>query len=328
MPTKSQKRRLGIFIVLVIILLFALLLIIGSEQFLKEQDSYLIAYKDISVSGLEVGSPVKYLGLGVGTIKDIQIDPEDISRINITIAIKAGTPIKKDAYADIELLGITGLKMIEIRGGSVDADLLEPGSYIRAGKSTSELITGKAEIIMEKIELLINNLNQFSRPENLNKIIDLAENANRTFEDFDLILRENQDELHSIIVQAKNTGARLDTLTQLLMPRDTEISKISLADTLSDILSNINKVTNSLEKANMERVVEELALTLNRTNRILTMMDHDLERGRDNLFVSLQKLRSTLEYLDEAARLVNEDPSILLRGTDYEDLPDDDLDHE
>jgi len=327
MPTKSQKRRLGIFIVLVIILLFALLLIIGSEQFLKEQDFYLIAYKDISVSGLEIGSPVKYLGLGVGTIKDIQIDQEDISRINVTIAIIEGTPIKKDAHADIELLGITGLKMIEIRGGSPGADLLEPGSYIRAGISTSELITGKAEIIMEKIELLINNLNQFSRPENLNKIIDLAKNANKTFEDFDLILRENQDELHSIIVQAKNTGARLDTLTQLLMPRDTEISQISLADTLSDILSNINKVTKSLEKANMKRVVEELALTLKRTNRILTIMDHDLERGRDNLFVSLQKLRSTLEYLDEAARLVNEDPSILLRGTDYEDLPDDDLDH-
>ncbi len=328
MPTKSQKRRLGIFIILVIILLSTLLMIIGSEQLLKEQDNYLIAFKDISVSGLEVGSPVKYLGLGVGTIKNIQIDTEDISRINITIAIKEGTPIKKDAYADIELLGITGLKMIEIRGGSPGADLLEPGSYIRAGKSTSELITGKAEIIMEKIELLINNLNQFSRPENLNKIIDLAENASRTFEEFDLILRENRDELRSTIAQAKNTGARLDTLTKLLTPRDTEISKISLADTLSDILSNINKVTNSLEKANMQHVVEELALTLNRTNRILTIMDHDLERGRDNLFVGLQKLRSTLEYLDEAARLVNEDPSILLRGTEYEDLPDDDLDHE
>ena len=328
MPTKSQKQRLGIFIGLVIILLLALLLIIGSERFLKEQDTYLVAYKDISVSGLEIGSPVKYLGLGVGTIKDIKIDQDDISRIIISIAIKEGTPIKKDAYADIELLGITGLKMIEIRGGSPGSDLLEPESYIQAGKSTSELITGKAEIIMEKIELLINNLNQFSRPENLNKIIDLVKIANKTFENFDLILRENQDELHSIIVQAKNTGARLDTLTQLLMPRDTEISQISLTDTLSDILSNINKVTNSLEKANMERVVEELAVTLNRTNRILTMMDHDLERGRENLFVSLKKLRSTLEYLDEAARLVNEDPSILLRGADYEDLPDDELDHE
>ena len=94
MPTQSQKRRLGVFVILVIIMLIGLLLIIGSQQFLKKQDLYSIAYKDISVSGLEIGSPVKYLGLGVGSIKDIQIDPEDISRIIVKIAVKSGTPIK------------------------------------------------------------------------------------------------------------------------------------------------------------------------------------------------------------------------------------------
>jgi len=286
----------------------------------------LIAYKDISVSGLEVGSPVKYLGLGVGSITDIQIDQEDISRIIITISVKSGTPIKKDAHADIELLGITGLKMIEIRGGSSAADLLEPGEYIPAGRSVSELITGKAEIIMEKIELLINNLNQFSKPENLNKIIDLAESANRTFEDVDLVLRENRENLQRIIAQAQVTGARLDTITQFLVPSAEELQQVSLTDTLAEIFSNLNRLSNSLKKANMERVIEELAQTLERTNRILQIADHDLTRGRENLFVSLQKLRSTLEYLNETARLVNEDPSILLRGTEYEDLPDDDLD--
>jgi len=240
--------------------------------------------------------------------------------------VKSGTPIKKDAYADIEMLGITGLKMVEIRGGSSAADLLEPGEYIKAGKSSSELITGKAEVIMEKIELLINNLNQFSKPENLDEIINLAKNANRTFEGFDLILRENRQELREIILQAKITGARLNTITQFLVPREAEMQHVSLTDTLNEILSNINKVTNSLEKANMQQVVKELAVTLDRTNRILKVMDHDLERGRDNLFVSLRKLKSTLEYLNEAARLVNEDPSILLRGTEYEDLPDDELD--
>ena len=224
------------------------------------------------------------------------------------------------------MLGITGLKMIEIRGGSSAADILEPGEYIRAGKSSSELITGKAEVIMEKIELLINNLNQFSKPENLNEIINLAKNANRSFEDFDTILRENRQELGDIITQARVTGARLDTITQFLVPKNVKMKQVSLADTLNDILSNINNVTNSLKTANMGQVLEELAVTLERTNGILNIMDHDLERGRDNLFISLRKLRSTLEYLDETARMVNEDPSILLRGTEYEDLPDDELD--
>ncbi len=249
MPTKSQKRRLGVFVLLVILMLTALLVIIGSQQFLKKQDIYLISYKDISVSGLEVGSPVKYLGLGVGTIKDIQIDVDDISRIKVEIAVKEGTPIKKDAYADIEMIGITGLKMIEIRGGSSASELLNPGEYIPAGGSISELITGKAEIIMEKVELLINNLNTFSKPENLNKIIDLAANANKTFEELDLLLRENRRDLRDIVTQAKITGARLDTITQFLLPTSETMQNVSLSDTLSEILSNVNKVTKSLEKS-------------------------------------------------------------------------------
>ena len=81
MITRSQKYRLGIFIAVSVFLIVLLLIIIGTEQFLKEQDIYYIAYRDISVSGLEVGSPVKYLGLGVGTIRDIEIDPEDINAI-------------------------------------------------------------------------------------------------------------------------------------------------------------------------------------------------------------------------------------------------------
>jgi phospholipid/cholesterol/gamma-HCH transport system substrate-binding protein len=81
-----------------------------------------------------------------------------------------------------------------------------------------------------------------------------------------------------------------------------------------------------MREANLEYVIDELARTVNRTNQLLTNVDHDLERGSANLYISLRKLRSTLEYLDETARMLNEDPSILLRGTEYEDLPDEDLD--
>ena len=326
MPTKSQKRRLGIFIALVIVMLVALLVIIGSEQLLKEQDIYFVSYKDISVSGLEIGSPVKYLGLGVGTIKDIQIDESDISKIIIKIAVKSGTPIKKDTYADIELMGITGLKMIEIRGGSSAADLLEPGEYIQAGESTSEMITGKAEIIMEKIELLVNNLNQFSKPENLNHIINMAENADKTFQDFDKVLVENRQDLRQIVAQAKVTGTRLDSITQFLVPSTESMQNVSLADTLAEILSNLNRISNRLKQADLEHMITELAVTLKHTNQMIKIIEYDLDKGRENLSGSLIKLRSALDYLNESARMINEDPSILLRGTQYEDIPDDDLD--
>jgi len=187
MPTQSQKVRLGIFIIVGSFALLIFLFIIGSQQIFKEKDIYYISYKDISVSGLEVGSPVKYLGISVGVIKGINIDPDDVSRIIVSVSLDPGTPIKKDARAEIAAIGITGLKMIEIRGGSNEAPLLETEQYIRPGGSITEEITGKAEIIAEKIELILNNINRFTQPENLDKITQFVDNAGRAFETMDKI---------------------------------------------------------------------------------------------------------------------------------------------
>ena len=63
-----------------------------------------------------------------------------------------------------------------------------------------------------------------------------------------------------------------------------------------------------------------------RSPRLLIAVDHDLERGSKDFITSVQKLKSTLIYLDETSRMINEDPSILIRGTELEDVPDDDLD--
>jgi ABC-type transporter Mla subunit MlaD len=326
MPTRSQKYRLGLFIIVSLSALLLLLMIIGSEKFLKKRDIYLITYKDISVSGLEVGGPVKYLGLGVGTIKNIQIDPEDISRIIVTVALKPGTPIKKDTYADIELIGITGLKMIEIRGGSNEAELLEPEQFIQAGGSVTEAITGKAEIIAEKIELLLNNLNRFSQPENMDKITKLTESATQTFDNFDKVLVENRKDIRLIINQSQASIARIDTISGLLLTSVEKIHDLAVGDTLEEILSNVQGITVKLRKANLGLLIEQLSSAIEKTNHVLTLIDHDLESGSKSFFTSLERLKSTLEYLDEASRIINEDPSVLIRGTEFEDLPDEELD--
>ncbi len=326
MPTKSQKIRLGIFMFSGLLALIALLIIIGSEQIFKEKDVYYISYKDVSVSGLEVGSPVKYLGLGVGAIRDIRIDPEDVSRIVVTIALEPGTPIKKDARAVIASIGITGLKMIEISGGSNQAELLEPGQYITAGASIADEITGKAEIIAEKIELVLNNLNRFTQPENLDKISRLAESATVTFDNVSSLIVENRRGLANTIVHTQAAIARIDTISLYLLETSEQIHRLTLSDTLGQILSNVNEVTMKLKRANLINLIDELSEAVVRTNDLLRTIDHDMERGSVDFLKSMRKLRSALNFLDQAARQINEDPSILIRGTSLEEIPDDELD--
>ncbi len=326
MVSKSQKVRLGIFIIVSSFLFLVLLFIIGTAQLFQEKDIYYIAYEDVSVSGLEIGSPVKYLGINVGTIKDIRIDLEDINRIVVTVALTPGTPVKRDARAEISAIGITGLKMIEIRGGSNTAALLDKEQYILAGSSLTEEITGKAEILGEKLEILLNNLNRFTQAENLDKITVLVETATSTFQSIDETIIENRGDLHNSIQNISLVTARLDTIAWLAQNSSERINQITKSDTLGKILANIQDVTLSLKEANLIGLIHQLGEVVAQTSRVLDAMDHDLESGSKDFLNSLQKLKSVLDYLDEAARMINEDPSILIRGTTLEDIPDEDLD--
>jgi len=326
MPSRSQKIRLGVFIVISSFALLLLLFIIGSKKFFEERDIYYIHYRDVSVSGLEVGSPVKYLGISIGSIQSIDFDPEDVYTVIVTISVTPGTPIKEDARANIEAIGITGLKMIEIRGGSNEADLLKPYDQIKAGTSITEDITGKAEQIANKVEKVMNNLLEFTQPDKLNKIITLAESATQSFDNINAMVEENRTNLREGLAYGNIVMARLDTISAALQTSSLAIERITTSDSLSQIVANFYDISTKLTKADLVVLVDRLREVVEKTNKILVTMDRDIELGSRNFLISLEKLKSTLDNLDETSRLLREDPSVLIHGTDIDDVPDDDLD--
>ncbi len=172
---RAQKIRLGIFLTVSAALLLILVGYFTARGLFERKEPYFVAYQNISVTGLEVGSPVKYMGINVGSIADIRISPIDVSTIIVELALQEETPVKEDAVADIVAMGITGLRTIEIRGGTQEADFLEPGDYIQPGTSFAEDITGKAEDIYFRLEDVLNNLQVFTHPDNMQAFTRTAE---------------------------------------------------------------------------------------------------------------------------------------------------------
>src|SRR5437879_6909400 len=82
-----------------------------------------------SVSGLDRGAAVRYLGVGVGRVVDMRIDPRDSSRVEVIVDIDSTTPISEHTVAELGLQGVTGLLYI---------DLLED----RSNKRTPPPVTG------------------------------------------------------------------------------------------------------------------------------------------------------------------------------------------
>ena len=330
---KAQKLRLGVFILISSSLLLLLILYFAAQTLFERKDIYYIAYRDVSVSGLEVGSPVKFLGINVGSIASIGIDPDDVNTIIVQISLQEDTPVKEDAVADIVAMGITGLKTIEIRGGTQEAEFLPPGSYIRQGSSLAEDITGRAEVIAFRAEQVLNNLQVFTDPENMaafretaERITAFADQANSSIVQLEEVIMENREDIRQTLITANKISSDLDKTSDELYFAIARFNHIMQGDTLGDILANFRDISLTLKETNLNELIENLAEATTETQRLLLSIGDDIDRGAESLTDNLILLQETLINLNEASRKISTNPSSLVRRPRIDGAPDKMLD--
>lgn len=325
MQNRKQKIRLGIFLVVGLTAMISIVVFFTARDFFEKEDIYYIAYEDMSVSGLDIGSPVKYMGINAGRINDIIIDPDNVNKIIIELALKPATPIKKNVRANIISLGITGLKAIELRGASNEAESLKPGSYIKAGSSFAGEITGKAEIVAQKAEQVLNNLLLFTQPENLNKITQLANQASIAIVNIDSLIAENRSDVRQAVIPLKDISNRLDQTSSILLATIETLRLKVKNDTIDEIFANLRDVSVKLNQADINSLVENIAKIAGLTEQLINKVDDDINQGSKEFNKSLHLLKLTLENLNQASIKINNDPSILIRGDNFKNAPDHEL---
>src|SRR5687767_2954632 len=74
----------------------------------REYDMYEIYFAG-SVSGLDRGSPVRYLGVDVGRVRRLSIDTKRVSRVAVIAEVDRTAPITSATRASLGLQGVTGL---------------------------------------------------------------------------------------------------------------------------------------------------------------------------------------------------------------------------
>ena len=120
MAAKAQHIRIGLFATVTLVLLGVVLIVFGGLRFWEHADHYRIVF-DTSVIGLEPGAEVYMNGIKVGTVSGLEVPPEDIRKVSVAIKLNHGTPIHADTVAMLNMAGITGLKVIDLQGGTVKA---------------------------------------------------------------------------------------------------------------------------------------------------------------------------------------------------------------
>ncbi|HSF34275.1 MAG TPA: MlaD family protein [Candidatus Tectomicrobia bacterium] len=131
MGRRANPTLIGVFIVGAVALIVVGLLVFGRGQFFTETRTFVLFF-DGSVKGLNVGAPVDFQGVKIGSVTDIvavYVPQENVFRTPVYIQIEAGS-----------------IKEFGVRGGEVDRRkffqmLLERG--LRARLETQSLVTGQ-----------------------------------------------------------------------------------------------------------------------------------------------------------------------------------------
>ena len=321
MVQKAQKIRLGIFLSVTIFLLIVAIIVVTGSALLKKEVTYYIRYHgDVSVTGLELGAQVKYRGIRIGRVEDIYIDPENIEDLIIKISVNDKVPIKEDTEAVMSLIGITGLKLIELRGGTNEAKNLTPGSEIKPGLSLVESMSGKAEILAQKIEMILNNLIEMTGPTRQQNLFNFIDNASATLGSFRTLIDTNQTNIYLTLKNIQSFSSELDEFMQTSNEVMASIQTTAKSKELTETLANLHKLSNELEQARFSELIEELITAADQAKKTFTHIDLTLLTSRHDLLRSIEALKESMESLNDFSRMISENPSLLIYGTKQEEI--------
>jgi len=298
MEDKVNYTLVGIFVLgLGAALVVAVLWLAAGLNTQKKYEPYQSVIKE-SVAGLSVAAPVKYLGVDVGKVSEIAIDPQNSRQVRVKFLIERGTPIKQDTEAVMKSQGLTGIAYIELSGGSVGSPPLLATSDVPV-----PLIRSKPSLSARLEDVLTSVLANVNRTAaNLDAVLDAGNRAalKQTLADTASLvhaLAAQQGTISAGIADGARTAKNAARASDRLGPAIERIA--TSADALRKMGSDISRTSDSAS-----RTVDTAASGV---QQIVTETLPELQR----LLAEMNALSASVRSLSEQTE---RNPSSLIRG--------------
>ena len=258
-------------------------------------------YFEGSVSGLNVGSTVRYLGVDIGRVVALRIDRRSAARVQVIVDLDSSAPISPRTVAELSFLGVTGLLYIDLLGDAGNkplADTVPSERYpvIRSVRSSFDVFLSGLPEVMARASDVAQRASRLLSDENIKALSGTISNLERASRGLPATMRE------------------VDVLAADLrrMARDLGAVAASLRDLSDDATP---RVRNTMQR--VETVAENLAATSARLDAFVAGNEGDLNAfTREGLPEATRLLRESREAaveVRELAKTLREDPSRIVR---------------
>lgn len=256
-------------------------------------------YFDGSVSGLTRGAPVRYLGVDVGRVYKLSIDPRDSSRVQVIVDIDSTAPISSKTLAELSLQGVTGVLFIDLiqnRGNRVTINVPSlKYPVIRSARSNFDVFLSSLPDLVVLANDLVERASQILSDENIAKISTTVGNIEKASS----ALPGTVTELQSLLVDLRATTTEI---------RSTAAS-----------IRNVSEGAGPDVKVAMERlrtVADNLANATSRLDLLITDNRRDLRAFTRDGLPELENLmregRAAASEVRALSRSLRQNPSQLL----------------
>ena len=303
METRARYIMVGAFFLLLLTTLVVVVLWLARVEF-KQRVNFYDIYFPGSVIGLNRGSAVRDNGIPVGRVTEVRLDPQDPSRVRVTVEIDSSTDIQSDSVAALEIQGLTGAAFINITGGSRDSPPLvrESGQrypVIASAPSGLQRVVASAPEALARVIALADELSEVFNEKNRTAIADTLENVRRLTAtvashtgEIDGAISDGATALHDLRSTLETANAILASLNQTLGPSSDMSDAIksvnatsqkfgALADHLNSILDENSPQLHDFTRRGLyqlEQLVAESQQLVAQLGRLADSLERDPSR--------------------------------------------------
>jgi phospholipid/cholesterol/gamma-HCH transport system substrate-binding protein len=294
----------GAFVLLVIAMAVSFVFWYTDQRDKRTYERYEIYFPG-TVSGLSAGSPVRYLGVDVGKVARISIDPERRNRVQVIADIESSAPIDGRTQASLSLQGVTGLLFIDLQQ---DHKVTAPGvlaqgidyPVIRSAPSDFDVLLSNLPALTTNLVELADRLNQVFSDENVRAFRATLDNARLASERLPGTVREVEE----LVVEVRQTNREVQGAAADL--RGIE------AHTAPDIESAMT---------NIRHVAENLAKTSDRLEQFIADNEPGVSRFTRQSLPEFEQLlresRQAARDFRDLSRSLKQNPSQLIYEPNY-----------
>jgi phospholipid/cholesterol/gamma-HCH transport system substrate-binding protein len=289
----------GAFILLVVAMAVGFVLWYTDANDGREYQRYEIYFTG-SVSGLDRGSPVRFLGVDVGRVRRLDIDSSAATRVHVVVEIDKTAPISAATRASLGLQGVTGLLYVDLKEASdVDrnAPLIQGENYpvIESVESDFDAILSSLPEMMGRATTLLERLNRVVSDDNLNGIAATIKDLHETM----ATMPRTAKDVQQLVVELRSTVSEINGASQSLRAMTDE----SRPDVQAS-LKRMNEISANLADASMR--IDRF------TRKSEVQLGNFTEQGLFELERLMRETRQAAREFRDLSRSLQENPSQIL----------------